>query len=209
MKRRVSMLTIFFGAPPSLRSARVPTRRFLAAGAALLGLAMLPFAAACAKKTPTTTQEARPPVAAKPEATPVPPPPKAAPPTDETVDISVLDLETLNKKGYLTDAFFDFDQSDLREDARSTLATDAQWLKKHPSVQVLIEGHCDERGTAAYNLALGDRRANAAKEYLASLGIDVSRLRTVSYGKERPFCTESDESCWQKNRRAHLVITAK
>jgi peptidoglycan-associated lipoprotein len=74
---------------------------------------------------------------------------------------------------------------------------------------VLIEGHCDERGTAAYNLALGDRRANAAKEYLVSLGIDASRLRTVSYGKERPFCTESTESCWQKNRRAHLVITAK
>jgi peptidoglycan-associated lipoprotein len=186
MKRRVSTLTI----------------------AALLGLATLPFAAACAKKTPTTTQEARPPVAAKPEATPVPPPPKPAP-TDETVDISVLDLETLNKKGYLTDVFFDFDQSDLREDARSTLATNAQWLKKHPSVQVLIEGHCDERGTAAYNLALGDRRANAAKEYLASLGIDVTRLRTVSYGKERPFCTESNESCWQKNRRDHVVITAK
>ena len=76
-------------------------------------------------------------------------------------------------------------------------------------MQVLIEGHCDERGTAAYNLALGDRRANAAKEYLVSLGIDASRLRTVSYGKERPFCTENDESCWQKNRRAHLVITAK
>jgi peptidoglycan-associated lipoprotein len=187
MNRRVSTLTI----------------------AALFGLAMLPFAAACAKKAPTTTQEARPPVAAKPEATPVPPPPKAAPPTDETVDISVLDIETLNKKGYLTDAFFDFDQSDLREDARSTLATDAQWLKKHATVQVLIEGHCDERGTAAYNLALGDRRANAAKEYLVSLGIDASRVRTVSYGKERPFCTESDESCWQKNRRAHLVITAK
>jgi len=184
---------------------RVSTRTI----AALLGLAMLPFAVACPKKTPTTTQEARPPVAAKPEATPVPPPPKAAPPSDETVDISVLDLETLNKKGYLTDAFFDFDQSDLREDARSTLAADAQWLKKHGSVQVLIEGHCDERGTAAYNLALGDRRANAAKEYLVSLGIDSSRVRTVSYGKERPFCTESDESCWQKNRRAHLVITAK
>jgi peptidoglycan-associated lipoprotein len=187
MKRRVSTLSI----------------------ATLLGLATLPFAAACAKKAPTTTQEARPPVAAKPVETPVPPPPKAAPMVDETVDISVLDLETLNKKGYLNDAFFDFDQADLREDARSTLATDAQWLKKHGSVQVLIEGHCDERGTAAYNLALGDRRANAAKEYLASLGIDVSRLRTVSYGKERPFCTESDEGCWQKNRRAHLVITAK
>jgi peptidoglycan-associated lipoprotein len=76
-------------------------------------------------------------------------------------------------------------------------------------MQILIEGHCDERGTSAYNLALGDRRANAAKEYLVSLGIDASRVRTISYGKERPFCTESTESCWQENRRAHLVITAK
>ncbi len=76
-------------------------------------------------------------------------------------------------------------------------------------MQILIEGHCDERGTGSYNLALGDRRANAAKEYLVSLGIDGSRIKTVSYGKERPFCTDSNESCWQQNRRAHLVITAK
>lgn len=186
-------------------------RRFSALTlAALLGLVALPFATACKKKAPTTAPEARPPVTSKAPETPVAPPPKPAPTTDiEAVDITTLDIETLNKKGYLTDAFFDFDQSDLREDARSTLSTDAQWLKKHATVQVLIEGHCDERGTAAYNLALGDRRANAAKEYLVSLGIDGSRLRTISYGKERPFCTESTESCWQKNRRAHLVITAK
>jgi peptidoglycan-associated lipoprotein len=177
---------------------------------ALLGLVALPFAAACKKKAPTTAPEARPAVTPKPAEQPVSPPPKPAPSTDvESQDITNLDIESLNKKGYLSDAFFDYDQSDLREDARSTLATDAQWLKKHPSVQVLIEGHCDERGTAAYNLALGDRRANAAKEYLVSLGIDASRIKTISYGKERPFCTESNESCWQKNRRAHLVITAK
>ena len=177
---------------------------------ALLGLVVLPFATACKKKAPTTAPEARPAVTPKPAETPVSPPPKPAPSGDiESQDITNLDIEALNKKGYLNDAFFDFDQSDLREDARSTLATDAQWLKKHPSVQVLIEGHCDERGTAAYNLALGDRRANAAKEYLVSLGIDASRIKTISYGKERPFCTESNESCWQKNRRAHLVITAK
>jgi peptidoglycan-associated lipoprotein len=175
---------------------------------ALLGLALLPFSAACKKKPPTTTPDARPPVAAAPAE--VAPPPAAAPTKDvEVVEILTMDIDVLNKKGYLSDAFFDYDQSDLREDARSVLAGDAQWLKKHSSVQVLIEGHCDERGTAAYNLALGDRRANAAKEYLVSLGIDGSRLRTISYGKERPFCTESTESCWQKNRRAHLVITAK
>ena len=136
-------------------------------------------------------------------------PSAAAPSKDEVAEVLAMDIDVLNKKGYLSDAFFDYDQADLREDARSVLAGDAQWLKKHATVQVLIEGHCDERGTAAYNLALGDRRANAAKEYLISLGIDGSRLRTVSYGKERPFCTESTESCWQKNRRAHLVITAK
>ena len=148
--------------------------------------------------------------ATKPTETTVAPPPAAAPQKDvEVGEVLAMDIDVLNKKGYLSDAFFDFDQSDLREDARSVLAVNAQWLKKHATVQVLIEGHADERGTAAYNLALGDRRANAAKEYLISLGMDGSRLRTVSYGKERPFCTESNESCWQKNRRAHLVITAK
>ncbi len=176
---------------------------------ALFGMSLLP-SAACKKKAPTTTPDARPPVtAAKPAEKEVAPPPAAAPAKDEVSEVLAMDIDVLNKKGYLSDAFFDYDQSDLREDARSVLAGDAQWLKKHSTVQVLIEGHCDERGTAAYNLALGDRRANAAKEYLVSLGIDGSRLRTLSYGKERPFCTESTESCWQKNRRAHLVITAK
>ncbi len=177
---------------------------------ALLGLALIPLAAACKKKAPTTAAEARPPVAAKPPETPVAPPPAPAPGRDiEVIDVTKMDIDVLNKKGYLSDAFFDFDKYDLREDARSALAADAQWLKKNSTIQVLIEGHCDERGTAAYNLVLGDRRANAAKEYLVSLGVDGSRLRTVSYGKERPFCTESNEDCWQKNRRAHLVITAK
>ena len=176
---------------------------------ALLGMALVPLAG-CKKKAPTQTADARPPVTAtKPTEKEVAPPPAAAPSKDEVTEVLAMDIDVLNKKGYLSDAFFDYDQADLREDARSVLAGDAQWLKKHATVQVLIEGHCDERGTAAYNLALGDRRANAAKEYLISLGIDGSRLRTVSYGKERPFCTESNESCWQKNRRAHLVITAK
>jgi peptidoglycan-associated lipoprotein len=179
---------------------------------ALLGMAILPLAAGCKKKPPTTAQDARPPVTAStaPAETAVAPPPSASSQRDvEVGEVLSMEIDVLNKKGYLSDAFFDFDQSDLREDARSVLAADATWLKKHTTVQVLIEGHCDERGTSAYNLALGDRRANAAKEYLVSLGLDGSRLRTVSYGKERPFCTESSESCWQQNRRAHLVITAK
>jgi len=115
----------------------------------------------------------------------------------------------LNQKGYLKDAYFDYDQSDLRDDARSALSGNAEWLKRFPSIQVLIEGHCDERGTSAYNLALGDRRANAARDYLDSLGVAASRIRTVSYGKERPSCTEASEDCYQQNRRAHFVITAK
>jgi peptidoglycan-associated lipoprotein len=164
--------------------------------------------AACAKKKPTTTAEARPaPSAAAPESVVAPPPP--APPRDVESSPLSRDIADLNKAGYLKDALFDYDKADLRDDARATLAANADWLKKYPSIQVLVEGHCDERGTSAYNLALGDRRANAARDYLASLGVDGSRLKTVSYGKERPICTESNEGCWQRNRRAAFVITAK
>ena len=98
---------------------------------------------------------------------------------------------------------------ELRDDARAALATDAEWLKKYATVQILIEGYCDERGTNEYNLALGERRANSAKDYLMSLGIDAGRVKTVPYGEERPSCKEPNEACWTKNRRAHLVITAK
>ena len=176
---------------------------------ALLLFATVALSAGCKKAAPKTTADTRPPVSSKPAEQEVAPPPSSAPKTDVTAEVLSQTVTELNKKGYLTDAYFDYDQSDLREDARTALAADAEWLKKYPTVQVLIEGYCDERGTGAYNLALGDRRANAAKEYLVSLGIDASRLRTVSYGEERPFCTDSNESCWQQNRRAHLLITAK
>jgi peptidoglycan-associated lipoprotein len=179
------------------------------AALAILATALLPLAGACKKKPPTTTAEARPPVEAPaPPETRVPPPPPSAPP-EAGAEVMTQDISEMNKKGYLQDAFFDYDQSDLRDDARTVLSADAEWLKRYPSIQVLVEGHCDERGTSAYNLALGDRRANAARDYIASLGISAARVRTVSYGKERPFCTESSESCWQQNRRAHFVITAK
>jgi peptidoglycan-associated lipoprotein len=176
---------------------------------AFVAAAILPLAQGCKKKPPTTTEEARPPVEqpAPPE-TRVPPPP--APPAampEESIETTPLDV--LNTKGYLKDAYFDYDQSDLRDDARSALSGNAEWLKRFPSIQVLIEGHCDERGTSAYNLALGDRRANAARDYLDSLGVAASRIRTVSYGKERPSCTDASEDCYQQNRRAHFVITAK
>ena len=163
---------------------------------------------ACAKKSPTTSAEARPPVQSHPAET-VAPPPSTAAHKDGEGDVLSQDLATLNRKGYLVDAYFDYDQSELRADARDGLAKDAQWLKKYTSVQILLEGHCDDRGTEAYNLALGDKRASAAREYLESLGVPESRIKTVSYGKERPFCESNTDSCWQENRRDHVVVTAK
>lgn len=106
----------------------------------------------------------------------------------------------------VTDAYFDLDKSDLRPDARDALTKDAEFLRSYPDVRISIEGHCDERGSTEYNLGLGERRADAAKNYLVSLGITANRIDTVSWGKERPFCTEHNETCWQQNRRAHLVM---
>jgi peptidoglycan-associated lipoprotein len=102
--------------------------------------------------------------------------------------------------------FFDTDAHSIRGDAQGVLQKQAAWLAKYPSVRLMVEGHCDERGTREYNLALGDRRAYAVKEYLVSLGIDAARLQTKSFGKERPTCTESDDSCWQQNRRGYSVL---
>ena len=104
------------------------------------------------------------------------------------------------------DAFFDLDKSDLREDARVALTKDAEFLRSYPQVRVSLEGHCDERGSTEYNLGLGQRRAEAAKNFLISLGISADRMETTSWGKERPFCTEHDEACWQQNRRGHFVL---
>lgn len=106
----------------------------------------------------------------------------------------------------LKDIYFDFDKADLRADARETLKANADWLKKNPAATVQIEGHCDERGTAEYNLALGARRAQSAKDYLVTLGIPEQRLSTVSYGQELPVCTEHNEECWQKNRHDRFVV---
>ena len=102
--------------------------------------------------------------------------------------------------------FFDFDRSDLKPEARATLERQAAWLKQYANVRLQIEGHCDERGTREYNLALGERRANAAKNYLVALGIPAARLSTISYGKERPAVLGSNESAWAQNRRAVSVV---
>jgi peptidoglycan-associated lipoprotein len=104
------------------------------------------------------------------------------------------------------DAYFDYDKADIRSDARDALSTTAQFLRSYPQVKVVLEGHCDERGSTEYNLALGDRRAAAAKQFLVSLGISGDRIETVSYGKEKPFCTASTEDCYAQNRRGHFVM---
>ena len=109
----------------------------------------------------------------------------------------------------LKDVFFDFDRYDLTADARGTLRANADWLKNNPAARVEIEGHCDERGTNEYNLALGAKRAQAARDYLATLGIAADRLSTTSYGEEIPVCKEHSESCWKQNRRARFVIIEK
>ena len=103
------------------------------------------------------------------------------------------------------DAYFDYDKADIRADTRAALSSTADFLKAHPSVKVTIEGHCDERGSTEYNLGLGDRRSAAVKEYLVSLGVSADRMTTVSFGKEKPFCMDHNETCWQQNRRGHFV----
>ena len=108
----------------------------------------------------------------------------------------------------LKDVYFDFDRYDLRADARETLKGNADWLRANPATRIEIEGHCDERGTNEYNLALGARRAQSVKDYLVTLGISAERLSTISYGEELPVCRENTEQCWQQNRRARLVLMA-
>jgi len=127
-------------------------------------------------------------------APPPPPPPQPTGPTD---------IELFMKE--VRDAYFDFNKADIRADAREALGKTADFLRAHPQMKATIEGHCDERGSTEYNLVLGDRRAAAVKNYLVQLGISADRLNTVSYGKEKPFCTQSNEECWQTNRRGHFV----
>ena len=125
-------------------------------------------------------------------------------------EVLPTDIEQLNRfvqdKGYVRDAFFTYDEATLDADAQAALTSSATWLRNNPGYNLLIEGHCDERGTEQYNLALGDRRAHTVREFLMTLGLEGSRIRTVSYGEERPFDEGHDDSAWAKNRRAHLVL---
>ena len=141
-------------------------------------------------------------------APPPPPPPAAAAPAPAPVSSIVPGSAEDLRVNVGDTVHFDYDQYSLTDEDKTTLQRQSAWLQKYPAVRVTIEGHCDERGTREYNLALGARRANAVKEYLASLGVAAARLDTVSYGKERPVCTQSDESCWAQNRRGVTTITA-
>ena len=128
-------------------------------------------------------------------------PAPAAPPAAAAPSVSDEDLFAQNIK----DVYFDYDKSDIRSDQQGSLQADAQFLNQHTSVNFTIEGHCDDRGSTDYNLALGDQRASAVKNALTSAGVSASRIKTISYGKEKPFCNESNEACWQQNRRGHVV----
>jgi peptidoglycan-associated lipoprotein len=176
----------------------------------LLASVSLVALTSCHSNPPKTAEKAVPSTKTAPvEERTVAPPATPSTASDASADITSQDIRSLNEKGYLKPAFFDFDKANLRDDARNILTTDSDLLHRYRSWQFVIEGHCDDRGTEAYNLALGERRAAAAKEYLSSLGVDTSRMKTVSYGKEKPFCAEDTDNCWQSNRRDQLLITAK
>jgi peptidoglycan-associated lipoprotein len=183
---------------------------------AVVAVAALFTAVACGKKNPPVARPLPPPPAAEPAPSrpPAPPEPVREPPSipPEPVRedaISSASLDDLNKNSPLKPVYFELDSSDLSAANQKTLDENAALLKRYTSWAVTVEGHCDERGTAEYNLALGERRAIAARAYLVSLGIAADRLRTVSYGKEFPFDPGHDEAAFAKNRRAHFVITAK
>lgn len=185
-----------------------------------LALVLLVIAPACrTKKQPVVTPPSTTTTMSVPDVPPPPPQPETTvsdpgdfvrdTPTEEVVP---SDIEELNRwaqrQGHLRDAFYNYDESTLDDAAQSALNASATWLKsaQGASYSLLIEGHCDERGTEQYNLALGDKRANSAKDYLVTLGVDAGRIRTVSYGEERPFEEGHDDASWAQNRRAHLVL---
>jgi len=127
----------------------------------------------------------------------------AAPPPPPTSNLTEEEMFAQNIK----DVYFDYDSDAIRPDQQASIQADAKFLNAHASIPFIVEGHCDDRGSTEYNLALGDRRANAVKSALTAAGVTASRIKTISYGKEKPFCTESNEACWQQNRRGHFAYS--
>lgn len=183
---------------------RVTTVCALVFTTALVGCAKRPSVTTIAAPSPTGTSAA-----------PAPPPSTAAPQSSEAILVEerrevIIVAERPEPSSFTENAnvkpvYFDFDRSEIRPEDAKTLESDAAWLKTNDML-ILIEGQCDDRGTEAYNLALGDRRARATMNYLTAIGIAADRMSTVSYGKERPVCTEHTEACWALNRRAHIVV---
>jgi len=185
-----------------------------------LALVLLILVPAACRTKKTVVQEPKVIPTTETEAPKIPPPPMDTTVTDPpdfipaepTVETFPSDIEELNRyvqrQGYLRDAFYNYDESTLDDAAQAALTASATWLKgkEGAGYSLLVEGHCDERGTEQYNLALGDKRANSAKDYLVTLGVDAGRIRTVSYGEERPFEEGHDNASWAQNRRAHLVL---
>jgi peptidoglycan-associated lipoprotein len=182
------------------------TRRLCAVA---VSVAVLAFAG-CGKKAPPPAPPAPPPAApATPPPAPAPEAPEVAPQADEYARIRAMGSDEIERMGLLSDIHFDYDEYTLRDADREILNRNAEALKKFDFIKITIEGHCDERGSVEYNLALGERRARAAYDYLASLGVPADRMKTVSYGKEIPLCNESNEECWARNRRDHFAVTGK
>jgi len=171
---------------------------------------------ACSRKVPPPPPPPpAPPAAPAPPPPPPPPPPAPAPApappralTEEEI-FSKKTVDELNKEMPLADVSFDYDMSLIREDQRATLQKNADYLRRWASVRITIEGHADARGTNEYNLALGERRGNAVKEYMAGLGVAADRILVISKGEESPLCTDETEGCFSRNRRGHFIITAK
>jgi peptidoglycan-associated lipoprotein len=189
------------------------SRAIVVSAAVFFGISI----AACSHKAPALAPQPAAPAPAAAPARPAPPPPApraraaaAAPaPLSEDELFRRMSLEELNAKVPLGDVFFDYDKDQIRDEGKAILERDAQWLKRWPQTRISIEGHCDERGTAEYNLALGSHRAEKVREYLVDLGVPGDRLVVKSLGREAPFCTGEGESCWSQNRRDHFVITSK
>lgn len=190
------------------------TRRWFPLYVIGLAILLLPVVGCGPKKpkTPAGTETVTETVVEE-EAVEIVPEPEPTPAAD--VQQSPLDGDLVSatkyayQQGLLGEIFFEFDKSNLTSEARERLSKNAQFLKNNGSFVVTIEGHCDERGTAEYNIALGERRANAARDYLISLGVSGSRLQTISYGKERPVCSASNETCWSRNRRDYFGLTGR
>ena len=183
---------------------------------AIVGILMVVGVAACAKKVPPVAKPTPPPPGTSAGATrpPTPPTPVNEPqpvPVEPAAadELSTSDLDVINKNSPFQPLFFAYDQAEVSVDGQQVMNANAEIMKKYPTWVITIEGHADERGTAEYNLALGERRALAARNYLVSLGIPADRLRTVSYGKEFPFDPARTEEAYANNRRAHFVVTSK